>query len=515
MEVGLPHNINIGIIGCGAGGVAFLKHLVEISIREKISNLHITVFEPSKDVGVGLAYQADLDNLLINKPLKTMAAHATQLDEFFIWLQKHPEFSKYEVTESDGGGIHRAYTSRRVFGLYLKDALNSLIEEAKKVGIEIRLIQSEVTDIHSLSPFCIEAMGEDPFFADYLILSVGNNQPRDVYRLGNTPRYINSPYPLISHLDSIKKELAVGIIGSSLTAIDIAISLKELKHTGPITLMSRSNFPIRARGPLIPIQPKHLTMTALLQIQEKKRALTLWETIRILRKDFKEIGCDWKFLFREADTQIDFKTFLEKELDEAQRERKWQGLLYGLHQVADLWWHCLDLESKVLFLSRFNRAWMTNWTPIPLTNIKIIIKMIEDKQLNYTVSLRTLTYKTDEDRYSAHFNSEEEARFDWILNATGPSRFVEPADRLLFDLIDKGFIKENAFGGIEVDFETSAVIDTNGNINKHMRLLGHNTAGAYFYMSCLEMISSRAKKVAENLVQTVLYESTENKRITS
>jgi uncharacterized NAD(P)/FAD-binding protein YdhS len=510
----LPHNINVGIVGCGAGAVAFLKHFIEASISEKLFNLNITIFEPAKDVGVGLAYQYDLDNLLINKPLKTMAAHATKLNEFYIWLQTHPEFSKFELSESDGGGIDRAYTSRRIFGLYLKDALNSLIEESKKHGIEIRLIHSEVTDIHSLSPFSIEAVGEDPFFADYLILCVGNNQPRDVYRLGNTPRYINNPYPIINQLRPIKKDQAVGIIGTSLTAVDIAISLKELKHTGPITLMSRTNFPIRARGPLIPIQPKYLTMDLLHQIQKKKKTLTLWETIRILRKDFKEIGCDWKFLFREADSEIDFKSFLKMELDEGQTERKWQGLLYGLHQVADLWWHCLDLESKVIFLSHFNRAWMTNWTPIPLTNIKLIIEMIEDKKLHYTVLLRRLIYDSNEDSYVAYFNSGEEARFDWIINATGPSRFVEPADHLLFELIDKGFVKENPFGGLEVDFDTSAVKDSKGNINKHMRLLGHNTAGVYFYMSCLEMISLRAKKVAEDLANTVLYSSTMKKSIT-
>jgi uncharacterized NAD(P)/FAD-binding protein YdhS len=503
----LPHNINICIIGCGAGAVVFLRHLIEDAIREKLSNLNITIFEPAKDFGVGLAYQFDLDTLLLNKPSKTMAAHATQLNEFHLWLQNHPGFSKYEFHESIGEGIDRSYTSRRVFGLYLKDTLNSLIEESQKHGIEIRLVHSEVTDIHSLSPFSIEAIGEDPCFADFLILSVGNNQPRDVYRLGNTPRYINNPYPLINQLPSIKKDHSVGIIGTSLTAVDIAISLKELKHIGPITLMSRTNFPIRARGPLIPTPPKFLTMDLLHQIQKKKKALTLWETIRILRKEFKEIECDWRFLFRETDSRLDFKTFLKRELGEAQTERKWQGLLYGLHEVAELWWHCLDRESKAIFLSRFNRAWMTNWTPIPLTNIKRIIKMTEEKQLYYKVKLISLTYKSDEDKYIAHFNSEESVKFDWIINATGPSRFVEPADPLLFELIDKGFIKENAFGGIEVDFDTSAVIDAKRNINSHMRLLGHNSAGTYFYMSCLEMISLRAKKVAKDLIRTILYDS--------
>lgn len=154
----------------------------------------------------------------------------------------------------------------------MNDALNSVIAESRKYGIEISLLQAEVTDIHTLHPFAIEATGEDIFYADYLVFCIGNNQPRDIYRLGNTPKYINSPYPLSNQIPQMIKNSteSIGIIGSSLTAIDVAISLRKFRHTGPIAMVSRSYMPVRARGPLAPLKPQHLTVDAIHQIVKKK-----------------------------------------------------------------------------------------------------------------------------------------------------------------------------------------------------------------------------------------------------
>jgi uncharacterized NAD(P)/FAD-binding protein YdhS len=268
-------------------------------------------------------------------------------------------------------------------------------------------------------------------------------------------------------------------------------------------MISRTYMPVRARGPLASIQPKHLTIKAIHQILRKKKTLTLWDSIRLLRRDLKEVGSDWRFLFRDLDSKVNFMTFLEKEIEAAQKERHWQGLFFTDMGHADEWWQALDLESKAQFLSRFHRAWMTNWVPIPITNAQMMLEMVKNHQLRYASSVKKILYDKNNNTYCIYLNSGEEIRVDWLINATGPSRFIEPEDHLLFSLLEKGFAKECPFGGLEIDFNTSSVIDAKGNKNPHLRLLGHNTTGTYYYMSTLDNIANRAKKMAEDVVYTI------------
>lgn len=93
--------------------------------------------------------------------------------------------------------------------------------------------------------------------------------------------------------------------------------------------------------------------------------------------------------------------------------------------------------------------------------------------------------------------------FDWVVNATGPARYVQPEDKLFYYLIQNGIAKEHPFGGVDVDFNTAAIIDSENQINYNIRILGHNTIGVYNYTSSLEMIAKKADKIARDFAYLI------------
>lgn len=78
----------IAIIGCGAAAVSFTRSLIQQCNSHQLKHVNLIIFEPASTLGVGLAYQNDLDNLLINRPAQTMSANLSQPDEFFEWMKR-------------------------------------------------------------------------------------------------------------------------------------------------------------------------------------------------------------------------------------------------------------------------------------------------------------------------------------------------------------------------------------------------------------------------------------------
>src|SRR3990167_1411366 len=102
------NKISVAIIGGGAAAIVFLRAFTQSLICNQIHSIEICIFEPASQIGVGNAYQQDLPNLLINRPLQTMSADAVALDEFQIWLEQNKEYSLQRIIEADTDSDQRA-----------------------------------------------------------------------------------------------------------------------------------------------------------------------------------------------------------------------------------------------------------------------------------------------------------------------------------------------------------------------------------------------------------------------
>lgn len=65
-----------------------------------------------------------------------------------------------------------------------------------------------------------------------MILCLGHTKLSDYYELEGNEKFIYDPYPLIKTLNNINDKEDIGILGSSLTSIDVSVVLKERGHQG-------------------------------------------------------------------------------------------------------------------------------------------------------------------------------------------------------------------------------------------------------------------------------------------
>src|SRR5262249_33578456 len=130
------------------------------------------------------------------------------------------------------------------------------------------------------------------------------NKQQDIYQLSRTPRYINDPYPLSNSLQNINNKVSIGIIGSSLTAIDIALSLKNKNEVNSVTFLSRMHAYPRVRGIIKPHKLIHLTESNIKSIIKRNRLLTLRDLLKLFRKELIDIGYNWKFIFKKNQNHI-------------------------------------------------------------------------------------------------------------------------------------------------------------------------------------------------------------------
>lgn len=81
-----------------------------------------------------------------------------------------------------------------------------------------------------------------------MILCLGHTKLSDYYELEGNEKFIYDPYPLIKTLNNINDKEDIGILGSSLTSIDVSVVLKERGHQGKIHMLSRNGLLPAVRG---------------------------------------------------------------------------------------------------------------------------------------------------------------------------------------------------------------------------------------------------------------------------
>ena len=81
--------MRIAIIGMGTAGVSLLKELVK---QERFSELAIDVYDNPKNMGQGVPFQNDSDQLLINLPAEEMSLNLENEREFYEWYENQSTF---------------------------------------------------------------------------------------------------------------------------------------------------------------------------------------------------------------------------------------------------------------------------------------------------------------------------------------------------------------------------------------------------------------------------------------
>ena len=209
----------IGIVGAGPMAIFLVKHLISSK-----SPLHIVLFERYALAGPGMPYREEMspDYMLSNifsREIPTI--HAPLAD----WLRNQPEgkLARWDVTPDAISA--RAFYPRTLLGAYLASQLQALVAEGLKAGHEVEVRTGhDVVDIRPQTDLILVLVktpaGPSAIACDKVVLATGHTweaKPTE----GDAS--LVSPWPASNFADL--PAAAIGILGSSLSAVDMAVAL--------------------------------------------------------------------------------------------------------------------------------------------------------------------------------------------------------------------------------------------------------------------------------------------------
>ncbi|CAE6868142.1 hypothetical protein R75461_08411 [Paraburkholderia nemoris] len=496
----------MAIIGGGAACISFLFHFVELHFRRATDTRKILVFEKERPVGPGLAYQEDHADLILNRVAETMSISPANSTLFAKWMVWKANYSR-EIHEATGGSFPDVYLPRRLFGRFLRDSFREIQNTAAEHGVVIEVIREAIVRIDR-SPELRVHSRTGSWAAGNVVLATGHTNPKDHYGLSGHNRYIHSAYPVSDHLEKLRSASSICILGASLTAIDVAVSLQSADYRGRIDMLSRRGLLPYVKGNSYPPHVlQHLTELALKRITDDGISkVSLRSVLRLLRRELHSVGVSWKMLF--ANEYPDAKDHLDAQIESAGEIRPWAPIFRAINGLVHDLWNSLDEASQHIFLRRFSRRWMSIRTPIPIQNAKRLQAMMRTGQLRVSSGPATFSVVPC-GRLEMTRQDGSKRHYDAVVNATGTAASVDgpPDSELIWSLVQSGIAAADARGGVKVDFASGALISDTGAIDRSIRAVGHVTSGTYFYVDSLDMISRQAQRIAADLMENICGDS--------
>jgi uncharacterized NAD(P)/FAD-binding protein YdhS len=213
----MPKN-KIALIGSGATAIYTMKYLIQ---SEK--PLAITVFESSDEVGKGMPYSAKMnaDYMLCNAFSREIP-HVTRT--LIEWLESLPkrELDDWELSAHELSP--RAFYPRLLIGEFLADEFSRLCQNLESAGHSITIKSKEhVSDLNVADNGTITLQTDvegSPYNFDHVVIASGHSWPTTP-RIGKVELLSPWPFTNITALPPGN----IGILGSSLSAIDIVVAL--------------------------------------------------------------------------------------------------------------------------------------------------------------------------------------------------------------------------------------------------------------------------------------------------
>lgn len=471
--------MNIGIVGGGATGITVLSHLSDVVMHQRharsIANVYI--FDKSGFDG-GLAYRTTNEHHLLNMRISTMSAKAGQDGHFLSWLRG--------VGIPCGANDH---LPRHFYKSYLDHLKDAAIQRCRAAGVRVHEVADEVVRLDPLSDerVRLRTSAGARVDASVVVLCTGHNDPDDHYGLVGARNYRRDPYGPIDFPDG--NDVAIGILGTGLTAVDNVIALADALDLPSITAFSRSGLFPRVQPP-VAVAPDPAFRSRLEGFIAAHVRITADALVGEIEAALRDIGGIAIALARQ-DRDVDGAADLARSIAAA---RSGAPVDYSyLSRISDVMceaWTKLNGREKRRFLDVYYSGWMRHRHAMPLVNAEKLLAIARSGRLAVAGRLRSIICAGE--RFEAVFGGGERRAFDYVVAATGPS-YAVPDCPLYADLVRQGLVAVNAFGGISCDYRSGQVLDREGKRSRHLYAVGSLTRGTHFYAAAVDVNLSRAE----------------------
>lgn len=441
----------IAVIGAGFSGTLIALHL----LRRCPSNVVVHLIERNAQFGRGLAYSTGNPSHLLNVPAGRMSAFSDQPDDFVEWLRRDgPEAQRHSSGTS--------FVQRSVFGRYVRHLLNGELKNAGKNRLV--LSRGEVRGIE-VTPRNV-ALRLDrgrQIAADIAVLAIGNFPP-EAPRIADPGFYDTSYYRpdpwAADTLSDLDPAAPVLLIGTGLTMIDMAVSLLDQGHIGPIHAISR-------RGLL----PHRHAPTKSVSLLDRPLPTSMPALLRFIRA---EVGLATR------------------------QGSDWRAVVDGLRPALQDVWQSFSEADRAVFVRHLRRWWDIHRHRMPAATAERIEQAQQDGRLQIRTA-RIADFQVRDDGVDV-IAGEASVRVARVINCSGPGcdydRIREPFVR---SLLEQGHVRPDSLRlGLDVTPQC-ALRNARGEISRRLYAVGPVTKAAFWEMTSVPDIRRQCELVAGNI----------------
>ena len=216
--------MRIALVGIGVGGTLTLSRLAEQADRSW-SGTTLDIVDRPESLGRGSAFGTDIAAAAVNTSQHRLDALSPSLHSFRSWL---------ESSGSPSTDLDTTPMSRSVYGDYLAATLAKAIDRLRDCGVRVRFYPMHATSVRPQGDgmAVLSDTAELPP-ADIAVVAPGVWSPPPP-----PTHHIVEAYPLSGLRTRLGDQRSVAVLGSGLTAVDVACALDDGKTR--VHLLSRT-----------------------------------------------------------------------------------------------------------------------------------------------------------------------------------------------------------------------------------------------------------------------------------
>ena len=461
----------VAIIGGGAAAAFVITELLEHGVGMPAE---LQWYSGRRGGSRGIAYGTPVDEHLLNVRATAMGLNSAEPTEFL-------EFARQHLPDAHGGD----FLPRRLYGDYLEARVSRAFEGASFRGIRASRLRTEIEQVTPLAEggYQLTDTAGYPHFADIVVVATGalpsRALPQVSAQLIDAGRYVLDPWQWLSaNTLPFEKLRKVLIIGSGLSAVDLALSVTDRWPRVRVTLLSR-----RGRLPAAHAQDVQLPAEGLAElVEELQQRPQLRHWTRLVRS-----VCD------ESDD--------------------WRSVIDSLRQATPQLWQSLDPTDRRRFLRHLRGLWEIGRHRMPPQAARRVDQLQAERRLE-TRAGRVQAVRAGRGNrpllawtQGPQHELTQMANYDLVLQAVGMDTDARATEHnLVGSLLRRGLAAPDPLGlGLQVD--------ATGRLAPQQRVwtLGALCRGRDWESTAIPEIRQQARRIAVQLFRELASDAAREK----
>jgi uncharacterized NAD(P)/FAD-binding protein YdhS len=465
----------IALVGVGVGGTLTLSRLAE-QADGSWSGTSLDIVDRPESLGRGTAFGTDIAAAAVNTSQNRLDSLSPSLHSFRSWL------------DNSGGpstDLNTTPMSRSVYGDYLAATLAKAIDRLRDCGVRVNFYPMHATSVRpQVDGIAVHGDNAELPAADIAVVAPGVWSPP-----APPTRNIVEAYPLSGLRTRLGDQRSVAVLGSGLTAVDVARALDDGKTR--VHMLSRS-------GTLPRVQveatqkgnaPTHLTEDAVIS-NAVWSELTAESVLALLDRELARFGFCRSDVFSDAAHAAHWADPLADPADIACHHT-----LSATNDALNTAFTLLPEPERILLRQALGSKWFRYRVRVPLSRWRQLRAMQADGRL--------VVHGGVDAREGGLDDLLADLGADRVIPALGQSSNLWEGPELVADLAASGLVDCDDAGQGLVDAATCRAVTPGGGTRDDLLLVGQVSAGSYFTVSALDVVVGQARRAAQTIADAI------------